>query len=253
MMEDFRACLSRGEPLIGTILSLPSPELAEIAADAGFDWLFLDMEHGCLDIKDVQRMVQAVRPPCVPVVRVPSNEEVWIKKALDTGAGGLIIPHVNSGDEAAAAVRRAKYPPEGGRSVGFTRANRFGLRFQDHVGAANQTTAVIAQIEHIDGVRNIQNILDTPGIDSVFIGPYDLSASLGKPGRTQEEDVRETIEAVRRACASRQIPAGIFAPDIPSSEKAIQNGYSLICTGIDIGLYTAAAGGIIAALKRLPR
>jgi 2-dehydro-3-deoxyglucarate aldolase/4-hydroxy-2-oxoheptanedioate aldolase len=241
MSADFRRRLLGGERLIGTLLSLPSPELAEIAADAGFDWLFLDMEHGALDAGDVLRMVQAVREPCACLVRIPENREMWVKKALDTGAAGLIVPHINSADEAARTVHWAKYPPEGGRSVGFSRANRYGARFQENVERANAETVVVAQVEHIDGVRAIDAILGVPGVDAVFIGPYDLSASLGKPGRIEDADVREAIRTVASACAGRKVPVGIFAAALPAAVKAVEEGYTLVCAGIDIGLYARAA------------
>jgi 2-keto-3-deoxy-L-rhamnonate aldolase RhmA len=249
MSDNFRDRLLRGDRLIGTLLSLPSPELAEIASDAGFDWLFLDMEHGALEARDILRMVQAAREPCAPLVRVPENREMWIKKALDTGAAGIIIPHVNSAEDAAKAVHYGKYPPEGGRSVGFSRSNRYGTRFQESVESANAETVVIAQVEHIDGVRRIEAILDVSGVDAVFIGPYDLSASLGKPGRIQDLDVREAILAVAAACARRKVPAGIFALDVPGAAKALEEGYSLVCSGIDVGLFSQAAAAIVRGLK----
>jgi len=205
MSARFRDRLLRGDRLIGTLLSLPSPELVEIASDAGFDWLFLDMEHGALEARDVLRLVQAAREPCAPLVRVPENREMWIKKALDTGAAGIIVPHVNSAEDATRAVHWSKYPPEGGRIVGFSRSNRYGTRFQESVESANVETVVIAQVEHIDGVRVIEAILDVSGVDAVFIGPYDLSASLGKPGRIQDPDVREALQAVAAACAQRKV------------------------------------------------
>jgi 2-dehydro-3-deoxyglucarate aldolase/4-hydroxy-2-oxoheptanedioate aldolase len=249
MSDNFRDRLLRGDRLIGTLLSLPSPELAEVASDAGFDWLFLDMEHGALEARDILRMVQAAREPCAPLVRVPENREMWIKKALDTGAAGIIVPHVNSAEDAAKAVHYGKYPPEGGRSVGFSRSNRYGTRFQESVESANAETVVIAQVEHIDGVRRIEAILDVSGVDAVFIGPYDLSASLGKPGRIQDLDVREAIRAVASACARRKVPAGIFALDVPGAVKAIEEGYSLVCSGIDVGLFSQAGAAIIRGLK----
>lgn len=249
MSDNFRDRLLRGDRLIGTLLSLPSPELAEIASDAGFDWLFLDMEHGALEARDILRMVQAAREPCAPLVRVPENREIWIKKALDTGAAGIIIPHVNSAEDAAKAVHYGKYPPEGGRSVGFSRSNRYGTRFQESVESANAETVVIAQVEHIDGVRAIEAILDVSGVDAVFIGPYDLSASLGKPGRIQDLDVRESIRSVAAACARRKVPAGIFALDVAGAVKALEEGYSLVCSGIDVGLFSQAAAAIIRGLK----
>jgi 2-dehydro-3-deoxyglucarate aldolase/4-hydroxy-2-oxoheptanedioate aldolase len=249
MSDNFRNRLLRGERLIGTLLSLPSPELVEIASDAGFDWLFFDMEHGALEARDIQRLVQAAREPCAPLVRVPENREMWIKKALDTGAAGIIIPHINSAEDAARAVHWSKYPPEGGRSVGFSRSNRYGSRFQESVESANAETVVIAQVEHIDGIRAIEAILDVSGVDAVFIGPYDLSASLGKPGRIQDLAVRDAIRAAAAACARRRVPIGIFALDIPGALKAIDEGYSLVCSGIDVGLFSQAAAAIIRGLK----
>jgi 2-keto-3-deoxy-L-rhamnonate aldolase RhmA len=248
MTETFRTRLLRGDRLVGTILSLPAPELAEIASQAGLDWLFLDMEHGSLDPAAVVRLIQAVREPCAAVVRVPENEDMWMKKALDAGAAGLIIPHVNTAAEAARAVHWSKYPPEGGRSVGFSRANRYGAAFQEHVETANQETSVIVQVEHIDAVRNIAEILSVPGVDAVFIGPYDLSASLGKSGRIQDPDVTEAVAVVRGACVRLKKPIGIFSADIETSRKALAEGYTLICSGIDIGLFARSAGEIVRAL-----
>ncbi|MGE5740728.1 MAG: HpcH/HpaI aldolase family protein [Candidatus Aminicenantes bacterium RBG_16_66_30] len=249
MSASFRDRLLRGDKLVGTILSLPSPELAEIASASGFDWLFLDMEHGALGPGDILRMVQAVRGPCACLVRIPENREMWVKKALDTGASGIIVPHINDAAEAASAVRWSKYPPEGGRSVGFSRANLYGTRFQQHVESANRETVVVAQVEHIDGVRAINAILAVPGVDAVFVGPYDLSASMGKPGRIQDPDVREAIRAVASACSAGKVPVGIFAAGLPASAKALEEGYTLICSGIDVGLYADSAAAILRELK----
>ncbi|MGZ5495456.1 MAG: HpcH/HpaI aldolase family protein [Candidatus Aminicenantales bacterium] len=249
MSAAFRDRLLRGDRLVGTLLSLPSPELAEIASAAGFDWLFLDMEHGALDPGDLLRLVQAAREPCACLVRIPENREMWVKKALDTGASGIIVPHVNDASEAALAVRWSKYPPEGGRSVGFSRANLYGARFEEYVETANKETVVVAQVEHIDGVRAIEAIIDVPGVDAVFIGPYDLSASMGKPGRIQDPDVREAIRSVASACAAKKVPVGIFTAGIPASAEALREGYTLVCSGIDVGLYSESAAAILRGLK----
>lgn len=248
-IPNFRERLVRGEPLLGTLVSLPSPELAEIAADAGFDWIFIDLEHGSIGPVEALRLVQATRPPCAPIIRVPENSEMAIKKALDTGAAGLIFPRINSPEEAARAVHWSKYPPEGGRSVGFSRANRYGLRFQENVESANRETVLVAQIEHVDGVRTIDGILGVSGIDAVFIGPYDLSASLGKPGRIQDEDVREAVRTVREACQSRKVPAGIFAQEVQGGRQALAEGYTLVCTGLDVVIYARAASEAVRSLK----
>ncbi len=253
MTIDFRSRLTNRETLVGTLLSLPVPALAEIASDAGLDWLFLDMEHGAIEAGDVAHLIRALGETCAAIVRVPENREIWIKKVLDSGADGLIIPHVNTGDEAARAVRWAKFPPAGGRSVGFTRANRYGTKLREDLGSANATTAVIAQVEHVDAVRNIEDILSIAGIDAVFIGPYDLSASLGKPGEIGAPDVREAIETVKRACLAEKIPLGIFARDLDRASEALQEGYAFICSGIDVDLFAAGMGEIAAALGRCPR
>jgi len=249
MTSNFRTRLAAGEPLIGTLLSLPAPELAEIAAQAGFDWLFLDMEHGNIDPLSMVRMVQAAGDACACVVRVPENSEMWIKKALDSGAAGVIIPRVNTRDEAARVIHWAKFPPEGGRSVGFTRANRYGASFQEHVETANAGIAVIPQVEHIEGVRNIELMISVPGIDAVFIGPYDLSASLGKPGAVQDPEVRQAMAAVHTACVRQRVAIGVFSSDIPGAAKALAEGYTLVCAGIDIALFARAAGEIVRSLK----
>lgn len=244
----FKKRLQSGERLLGTLMTLPVPELAEIAAGAGFDWLFLDMEHGLLDIAAAQRLCQAAGA-CPCLVRVPANEPVWIKKASDIGAAGLIFPNIKSAAEAASAVREAKYPPEGVRSVGYGRAHGYGARFADYIERANADTSLVAQVEHIEGVRNIGGILATPGVDAVFVGPYDMSASMGKPGRTGDGDVREAIGRVLGAGSGHGTPAGIFAPNVEAARAALDQGFSFVCIGMDITLYAGAAAGLAKHLK----
>jgi 2-keto-3-deoxy-L-rhamnonate aldolase RhmA len=174
---------------------------------------------------------------------------MWIKKALDTGAAGIIVPHVNGAEDAARAVHWSKYPPEGGRSVGFSRATRYGVRFKENVGTANAETVVVAQVEHIDGVRAIEAILAVAGIDAVFVGPYDLSASLNKPGRLEDPEVRDAVRTVAAACARARVPVGIFSAGAAGALKAIEDGYTLVCAGVDSGLYAEAAAGIVGSLR----
>ncbi len=250
MNGNFTARLRRGERLLGTLLSLPSPELAEVAVSAGFDWLWLDMEHGLIGPVEAQRMVQAVGDRCVPVIRIPELAELWVKKALDSGAAGIIVPHVDSAEQAALAVGWSKYPPEGGRSVGFTRANMFGRRFEEYLARANAESALIAQVEHVDGVRNIEAIASVPGVASVLIGPFDLSASLNKTGRLDDPEVRAAIERVRNVCAVKGVPLGIYAKDVAAARDALDAGYSLVCIGLDAALYASAVEDIVTTLKR---
>ena len=133
MDDRFRAKLQAGELLVGTIVTLPTPEIAELLTSLGFDWLFIDTEHAPFDARDAQRLLQAAGRDCPCLVRVPAGDEVWIKKALDIGATGVIVPQVNSPERAAQIVRLCKYPPEGVRGVGIARAHGYGARFQDYV------------------------------------------------------------------------------------------------------------------------
>jgi 2-keto-3-deoxy-L-rhamnonate aldolase RhmA len=245
----FKQQLVDRERLVGTLLTLPAPELAEIAADAGFDWLFLDMEHGLLDSQAVQRIAQAVGERCPCVVRVPANEETWIKKALDAGVAGLIFPHLNTRAEAERLVRLSLFPPEGERSISLARASRFGMKIEEYLVEANRSTSFIAQIEHIDAVRNIAEIVAVPGIDAVLVGPFDLSGSLQKPGRISDEDVQEAIGQVSRVCRERGVPAGIFAGDTAAAESALRAGFTLVCVATDITLFSRAAAQVVRDLK----
>ena len=249
MTPKFKARLAGQETLLGVLISLPSPELAEIYAEAGFDWLFLDWEHGLHDVLGLQRIIQAVGKTCPCIIRVPGNDPVWIAKALDTGAAGLIIPHVNSAADAARAVAAAKYPPLGVRSIGVARAQGYGLDVQGSLTRDNGETAVIAQTEHFEAARQIDAILAVSGVDAVFIGPFDLSASLNKPGRLGDAEVQAAIEKIRGACAEKKMPAGIFAADAETAGRYRDAGFRLLCIGTDALHAGRAARAIAAALR----
>ncbi len=249
MDSEFKSRLANRERLIGTLLTLPSPEIAEICADAGFDWLFLDMEHGLLDIKDVQRIIQTVGRRCACLVRIPENEEMWVKKTLDTGASGIIMPHINTPEEAALSISWGKYPPLGCRSVGIARAQRYGANILESIEMANSNVVFVVQTEHIEAVRNIEAILTVEGVDAVFIGPYDLSASMGKLGKLEDKDVKEAIKTVRDACARRKIPSGIFAGTPETGRQALAEGHSLVCCGMDITVFRGAVESVAGSLK----
>jgi 4-hydroxy-2-oxoheptanedioate aldolase len=245
----FQRKLVRHDLLAGAIITLPSPEIAEIFSLSGLDWLFVDMEHSALTFQDAQRILQTAAPKVPCLIRVPANDAVWIKKALDIGASGIIVPQVKTADDAVRAVRWGKYPPAGDRSVGIARAQGYGATFGEYVASANDETAVVIQIEHIDAVDDIDNILKVPGIDAVFIGPYDLSASMGKTGRTTDTDVQQAISRVK-ACAERaRMPLGIFGATAEAVQPYIREGYTLIAAGIDTMLIHAAAKNITAVLK----
>lgn len=245
----FKEKLDQGKPLIGILQTVDCPEMAEIFALSGFDWLFVDMEHSALNVQSVQRILQAINGKCTGIVRVPSPDEMWIKRLLDAGAKGLIFPQVNSAREAENIIRRCKYPPEGSRGVGIARAQGYGLTFQDYVDTANREIAVILQIEHIDGVRNIDAIVNVPGIDAIFVGPYDLSCSLNKIGQVNDPEVQQQIETVRRVCIDAGLTLGIFTANAREVKGFIEKGYRLIAVGIDIMLLGQSARQVLEMCK----
>lgn len=187
-------------PLIGTIVTLNNPQITEMLSSAGFDWLMIDMEHSTLTIGEVQCLLQSMHPDCISIVRIPGNDPVWIKRVLETGCDGIMVPLVNSEDEARVAVDAAKYPSDGSRSFGVSRAHGYGARFDSYINSANQETVVLIQVEHIKAVNYIEQILSVKGIGGIFIGPYDLSGSLNRIGDISDEEVQKAIDIVKACC-----------------------------------------------------
>ncbi len=249
MSSSFRSRLQNRELLVGTLITLPVPEIAEVMADVGYDWLFIDTEHGAFNARSAQGILQAVDHRCPCVIRIPSNQEVWIKKALDIGAAGIIAPGVKSGVEAEQIVQMCKYPPRGTRGVGISRAHGYGLQFQDYVTNANEDTAVILQAENTEAVRNIADIIEVPGVDAILIGPYDLSASMGKMGQVQDAEVQTAVTTVTKTCRDTGLPLGIFAESAKSAAPYIQRGFSLIAISTDCLHMAQAARTELDAIK----
>ena len=241
MRNVFKHKLVQHDLLVGTIVTLSAPEIAEILSGSDLDWLFVDLEHSALGIKEAQVILQASRPQVPCVVRVPLNDEVWIKKALDIGAAGIIVPQVRTAEEAQQAVRFCKYPPQGTRSVGIGRAQGYGDKFQAYVASADDEVAVIVQIEHIDAVNNLEQIIEVSGIDCLFVGPYDLSASMGKMGLFDDSDVQEAIVHVTECAVQIKMPLGIFGATPEAVKPYMESGYSLIAVGMDTLLLGKAA------------
>lgn len=186
MFHDFRRRLRDRELLLGTMVTLESPATAEVLASLGFDWFFVDGEHGPLGTQELLGILRAVdqRVPCV--VRVPGASEVEIKKVLDIGAAGIIVPMVNSAEQATEIVNWARYSPAGSRGVGLARAHGYGLSFANYMQQANEEVSVIVQAEHFQAVENIEEIVAVEGVDAIQLGPYDLSASMGKMGELDD-------------------------------------------------------------------
>ncbi len=242
---NFRSRLCNHDRLLGILLTMPLPALAEICADAGFDWLFLDMEHGSLELRDVERIAQTVNDRCPCVVRVPINDRMWIGKVLDLGVSGGIIPQIRNAAEAGAAVHAAKYPPRGGRGIGVGRAARYGANLARYLENADEEIALIAQIEHKDAVANVEAIAGVEGVDALMIGPGDLSASYGKPGRSDDAEVQSAITRVREFAQSKKIPISLFSPDVDGARRAFAEGYTLVPVATDGLLFVRAASDMV--------
>jgi 2-keto-3-deoxy-L-rhamnonate aldolase RhmA len=230
---EFKEKMQSGALLHGMIITMSLPSVSEMLSECGCDWLWIDMEHAPLSLNDVQQMAQAKRKECTALVRIPSNDEEWIKRVLDLGVEGIIIPHVNSAEEAKRAVDVSYYPPQGTRSVGCSRASRFGMDAQ-YKYEANTKRLLFVQIEHKEGVKNIDSIVQLYGIDGIVIGPYDLSGSYGKLGQIQDDEVVDAIEKVLNACKQSSKPAGIFAKNVEDAKRYLRQGFQLVAIGIDV-------------------
>ncbi len=249
MAGDFRKRLQAQETLIGTMVTLPVPSIAEILAELGFDWLFVDGEHGPLETRDILAILQAVGDRLACLVRVPGSEEAPIKRALDLGAEGIIVPQVNTAEQAARVVQYARYAPIGSRGVGLARAHGYGLRFQEYLEKANERVTVIVQAEHVQAVENMESIVQVEGVDAVFLGPYDLSASLGRMGRIDDPVVIEAIDEVTRICQAAGIPLGYFGVSAQAVRPYMERGYSLIAAGVDTLMIVGAARRLLEDLR----
>ena len=249
MPNSLKDALRESKPLVGTLVTIASPEVAEVLVLAGFDWLFIDLEHGSLSVQDAQRAIQAVAGGCYTVVRVADGTAENVKRVLDIGCDGIIAPHVNSAEEARRIVALSKYPPLGERSVGLGRAQGYGLTFGDYISSANERIAVIVQVEHQDAVANVHKILAVPGVDAVFVGPYDLSGSMGILGQVSDARVLEAIENVRAACATSKMPFGIFSAIAEQASAAIKKGARIVAVGTDLMHMADSARGILEAMR----
>lgn len=252
MSDSFRTRLRNGERLLGTMVTLPTASTAEILADAGFDWLFVDGEHGPLDTSDILAILQAVSHRIACIVRVPACDEVAIKKVLDLGAAGIIVPQVNTPEQAADVVRYARYAPEGSRGVGLARAHGYGFRFAEYVASANAEISVIVQAEHRSAVENIDAIVQVPGVDAVLLGPYDLSASYGKMGQISDPEVLNGINRVTTSCQAVQMPLGYFGISFDAVKPWMDKGYSLVVAGVDVLFLGNGARRMLKELQSVP-
>lgn len=234
------------------MVTLSSPEVAELLAALGFDWLFIDAEHTPMEAAEIQRLLQAASPtPCL--IRLGSDSPAAIAKALDIGSAGIIVAQVNTAEQTRQIVAAAKYAPAGRRGRGLARAHRYGVKLAEYSASANDTVAVIVQAEHRDAVRNIREIVRVDGLDGILVGPYDLASSLGQTGDVDHPEVRAAIATIRATCAEVGLPTGILGLTAEALAPHIRDGFTLIIAGIDVLLLGEAAQALLAGVKRAPQ
>ncbi len=228
--------LSNRENTVGSWVTIGHQAIIDILAEAGFDWLTIDIEHTSIDFNELQILIGFIQSHgMAALVRVSKNEEVVIKRALDAGADGIIVPMICSKGEAEAAVAYAKYPPFGKRGVGLNRAQRYGFGFEEYKEWVEKNLVIICQIEHIDGVNNIEEIINAKGVDGIIIGPYDLSGSLGIPGKFDEPIFQQALKKVEKICIANNKSMGyhVIEPDGSLVIEKQKTGYNFIAFSTD--------------------
>jgi len=221
---------------IGSWITIGDNAIAEIMSKAGFDWLAVDMEHSALSADQCQELVRVIDLcQIAPLVRVGANDPLLIKRAMDAGAHGVIVPMINFRQDAEMAVKAVKYPPQGSRGVGLSRAQGYGTSFHEYKKWLEAESVVIAQIEHIDGVNNLDEIIEVEGIDALMVGPYDLSGSLRIPGNFEDRKMLQALGKIQKLVFKKGIPLGyhVVSSDPKLVEKKIKEGYLFIAFGVD--------------------
>jgi 2-dehydro-3-deoxyglucarate aldolase len=251
--SNLKNLLIRKNLTLGSWITLAQPAIAEIMARAGFDWLTVDLEHSVITIREAEELIRVI-DLCgvVPLVRLSANDSVQIKRVMDAGAHGVIVPMVNSADEARKAVEAVRYPPDGKRGVGLARAQGYGSSFEKYKEWVNQKSIVIVQVEHINAVENLDAILSVEGVDGFIVGPYDLSGSLGVPGQFENRLMLEAMKRIQDFVESSSKVAGIHViePDIIQLQKRIKAGYKFLAYSLDIRMLDVCCRSAIGKIRR---
>jgi 2-dehydro-3-deoxyglucarate aldolase len=238
-----REKLSTGLYSVGSWIQIPDASIAEIMGKSGYDWVAVDLEHGSISVSQLPNLFRAIElGGTLPLARIAQGSKKDCKQALDAGAGGIIIPMIENAKQLAEVISACRWPPSGTRGVGFSRANTFGKHF-DHYSDEAQNPFIVAMIEHINAFNDLDEILNVDGLDAIFVGPYDLSASMGITGKFDELDFVNKIEKIKSKCAERTIAFGIHIvkPDSDLLNRRISEGYQFIAYSIDSVFLTTSA------------
>ncbi len=243
MKNELKTRLKKGEKTVGAWITVPHTDISEALSTLPFDWFVFDQEHSALDDQLTQQLMQAMRGKKVtPIVRVAWNDMVMIKKALDTGVQGIIIPWVNNREDAIKAVKFCKYPHEGVRGCG---PRRTILLDPDYLKTVNDELLIIVQIETQEAVDNVKEIMSVDGVDAFFVGPFDLSASMGLMGRIEHPRVQESINKIFEAGKNAGIVSGIWQGAGMTIRERLEEGWQMIALGMDINFLMDGAQSIL--------
>lgn len=233
MLKNLKEAVRNRDRLVGCFVSIPHPAAVEACATDDVDLVCLDAEHASIGRETMEHMLRAAECRHVPaLVRVPGATSGWIGWALDAGAQGVVVPHVETEDDARQAVSAAYYAPRGQRGVGISRGSSYGAQLRTIAEHAHERTCVVVQIETFAGVRNAARIASVPGIDAVFIGPFDLAQSLLALPASERPSLDEAIASIKDACDAVGCSVGIFRPD--DSDRHKWSGYPLLIVGTDV-------------------
>lgn len=243
MRNSLKEKIREGKAALGLWLTIPSPDVSEALSTLDYDWFLFDLEHSALDEQSAQILMQGMRGDSItPLVRVAWNDPVMIKKALDIGAHGVLVPMVNTKEDAERAVSACVYPPVGKRGCG---PKRPWIYDPDYLDTADEEILVIVQIETEEAVANIDAILSVEGIDGVFVGPFDLSISMGFKGKKDDERFQDAIETVRAAAERHGVASGMWEGAGKSVRERIEEGWQIIALGLDLYLLVAGAKNVL--------
>lgn len=234
-IKSLRSKLRSGGVSVGSWLQIPHSSIAEIMGAAGYDWIAVDMEHGSIGVHQLPDLFRALElGGTLPLVRVAEGSAIYCKQALDAGAGGVIVPMISSAEQLEMVRDFCRWPPEGLRGVGFSRANVFGKNFDSYSEEA-RAPLLVAMIENYEGLKNLDSILSVSGLDAILVGPYDLSASMGITAEFDNADFKKSMQRIRETAAKYSIPAGVHvvAPSPLSLQESLSEGYRFVAYSID--------------------
>jgi 4-hydroxy-2-oxoheptanedioate aldolase len=245
--------LDQGQVVVGAVVQIPAPAIIEILGYTGFDFVMIDTEHGMFDIQTAGELIRSADGVgLTPLVRIIKNDESLILKALDLGAKGVIVPHIATKADAEKAVKACKYGTSGRGACPLVRANRYGIgNWPEYQDAANKNTLLIALIEDLAGVENIEEIVSVKGVDAVFLGPFDMSVSAGHKGNTRAPQILDALDKVIAACKKKNIPVMHTTTNDPNVEAWVKKGIRMILQGADSGVFARACADFLKSVAHL--